>query len=130
MRALGLVGVWWGRPPGPRPTPPLAFVNRRKKPARGPAADQGVCPTMLHGLSSRPFSRESQAADVHRRLAPLIMTDNLATIHYSEIDRVIRTFAGLREVEAALRTTLYFCRDGTGPKRQLPGHFQRPKAYS
>jgi hypothetical protein len=69
MRALGLVGVWWGRPPGPRPTPPLAFVNRRKKPARGPAADQGVCPTMLYGLSSRPFSRESQAADVHRRLA-------------------------------------------------------------
>jgi mRNA interferase MazF len=36
----------------------------------------------------------------------VIMTDNLATIHYSEIDRVIETFAGLKEVDAALRTTL------------------------
>jgi len=36
----------------------------------------------------------------------IIMTDNLATIHYSEIDRVIGTFAGLKEIDAALRTTL------------------------
>jgi mRNA interferase MazF len=36
----------------------------------------------------------------------VIMADNLATIHYSEIDRVIGTFAGLKEIEAALRTTL------------------------
>jgi mRNA interferase MazF len=36
----------------------------------------------------------------------VIMTDNLATIHYSEIDRVIGTFAGLKEIDAALRTTL------------------------
>ena len=34
------------------------------------------------------------------------MTDNLATIHYSEIDRVIGTLAGLKEIDAALRTTL------------------------
>jgi mRNA interferase MazF len=36
----------------------------------------------------------------------VIMTDNLATIHDSEIDRVIGTFAGLKEIDAALRTTL------------------------
>src|ERR1039457_3598658 len=31
-------------------------------------------------------------------MASLIMTDNLATIHYSEIDRVIGTFAALNEI--------------------------------
>jgi hypothetical protein len=36
----------------------------------------------------------------------VIMTDNLATIRYSEIDRAIGTFTGLTEIEAALRTTL------------------------
>jgi len=36
----------------------------------------------------------------------VIMTDNLATIHYLEIDRVIGTFAGLKEIDSALRTTL------------------------
>jgi len=36
----------------------------------------------------------------------VIMTDNLATIHYSEIDRVIGALTGLRELDAALRTTL------------------------
>jgi hypothetical protein len=34
------------------------------------------------------------------------MTDNLATVHYSEIDSVIGTFPGVDEVDAALRTTL------------------------
>jgi mRNA interferase MazF len=36
----------------------------------------------------------------------VIMTDNLATIHYSEIDRAIGTFTQLKEIDAALRTTL------------------------
>jgi mRNA-degrading endonuclease toxin of MazEF toxin-antitoxin module len=36
----------------------------------------------------------------------VIMTDNLATIHYSEIDRTIGKFTGLEEIDAALRTTL------------------------
>jgi mRNA interferase MazF len=36
----------------------------------------------------------------------VIMTDNLATVHYSEIDRVIGTFTGTAELDAALRTTL------------------------
>lgn len=35
----------------------------------------------------------------------VVMTDNLATIHYSEIDRVIGTFAALKEIDAALRVT-------------------------
>jgi len=34
------------------------------------------------------------------------MTDNLATVHYSEIDCVIGTFTGVKEIDAALRTTL------------------------
>lgn len=34
------------------------------------------------------------------------MTDNLATVHYSEIDRVIGTLVGLKEIDSALRTTL------------------------
>jgi mRNA interferase MazF len=36
----------------------------------------------------------------------VIMTDNLATIHDSEIDRVIGTLRGIQEIDAALRTTL------------------------
>jgi mRNA interferase MazF len=36
----------------------------------------------------------------------IIMTDNLATIHHSEIDRIIGTVGGLKEIDAALRTTL------------------------
>jgi mRNA interferase MazF len=36
----------------------------------------------------------------------VIMTDNLATIHHSEIDRVLGSFAGMREIDVALRTTL------------------------
>ena len=36
----------------------------------------------------------------------VIMTDNLATIHFSEIDRMIGRLAGLKEIDEALRTTL------------------------
>jgi mRNA interferase MazF len=36
----------------------------------------------------------------------VIMTDNLATIHFSEIDRVIGRFGELKDIDAALRTTL------------------------
>jgi mRNA interferase MazF len=36
----------------------------------------------------------------------VIMTDNLATIHLSEIDRVIGTLPELAELDAALRSTL------------------------
>jgi mRNA interferase MazF len=36
----------------------------------------------------------------------VIMTDNLATILDSEIDRVIGTIGGMTEIDAALRTTL------------------------
>jgi mRNA-degrading endonuclease toxin of MazEF toxin-antitoxin module len=36
----------------------------------------------------------------------VIMTDNLATIRHSEIDRVIGALSVMTEVDAALRTTL------------------------
>jgi mRNA interferase MazF len=36
----------------------------------------------------------------------VIMTDNLATIHESEIDRAIGAFRGMNEIDAALRVTL------------------------
>ena len=36
----------------------------------------------------------------------VIMTDNLATIQYSEIDRILGAVAELGEIDAALRTTL------------------------
>jgi mRNA interferase MazF len=36
----------------------------------------------------------------------VIMTDNLATILDSEIDRIIGTFKGIPEIDTALRTTL------------------------
>ena len=36
----------------------------------------------------------------------VVMTDNLATIQHSEIDRIIGAFTGMNEIDAALRTTL------------------------
>jgi hypothetical protein len=36
----------------------------------------------------------------------VIMTDNLATIHHSEIDRVIGAFPDMSELDTALRATL------------------------
>jgi mRNA interferase MazF len=36
----------------------------------------------------------------------VVMADNLATIHYSEIDPVIGHFAEMNELDAALRMTL------------------------
>jgi mRNA interferase MazF len=36
----------------------------------------------------------------------VIMTDNLATVHHTEIDRVIGTLPDLTELDAALRVTL------------------------
>lgn len=42
------------------------------------------------------------------RLDSVIMTDNLATVHGSEIDRTIGFFGAMNAVDAALRTTLGF----------------------
>ena len=36
----------------------------------------------------------------------VIMTDNLATVHYSEMDRRIGVFSTMQEVDSALRSTL------------------------
>jgi mRNA interferase MazF len=46
------------------------------------------------------------ARDCGLLMDSVIMTDNLATILDSEIDRVIGTFRGLTEIEAALPMTL------------------------
>ncbi|MFN0166006.1 MAG: type II toxin-antitoxin system PemK/MazF family toxin [Bryobacteraceae bacterium] len=36
----------------------------------------------------------------------VVMTDNLVTVHNSEIDRVIGNFSGMTELDVALRATL------------------------
>jgi hypothetical protein len=36
----------------------------------------------------------------------VIVTDNLATVHYAEIDRVIGTFTDMGDVDVALLATL------------------------
>ena len=39
-------------------------------------------------------------------LDSVVMTDNLATIHTAEIDRIIGNLSGMEEVDEALRATL------------------------
>jgi mRNA interferase MazF len=60
------------------------------------------------GHSSRVVVRVSgaRANELGLLMDSVIMTDNLATVHYAEIDRVIGTFPGASELDAALRTTL------------------------
>jgi mRNA-degrading endonuclease toxin of MazEF toxin-antitoxin module len=36
----------------------------------------------------------------------VVMADNLATVHYAEIDRVIGSLPDMNDVDRALRTTL------------------------
>jgi mRNA interferase MazF len=59
------------------------------------------------GPPSRVIARVgSESADRSGLLMDsVIMTDNLATIRYSEIDRIIGTVTGLKEIDAALRAT-------------------------
>lgn len=60
------------------------------------------------GLPSRITVLASSEHASHSGLLmdSVIMTDNLATVHHSEIDRVIGTFPGTAELDAALRATL------------------------
>jgi mRNA-degrading endonuclease toxin of MazEF toxin-antitoxin module len=60
------------------------------------------------GLASRVVVRigSELASGSGLLMDSVVMTDNLATIHFSEIDRVIGTVGGMREIEAALRVTL------------------------
>ena len=80
----------------------------RRRPALVIQRDELSSNLARRGHASRIFvsrdSAEGKAAGL--RLDSVIMTDNLATIHDSEIDRDIGTFAGLKEIDAALRTTL------------------------
>ena len=60
------------------------------------------------GLPSRitvPASSEN-ARHSGLLMDSVITTDNLAAVHHSEIDRVIGTFPGTAEPDAALRATL------------------------
>ncbi len=58
------------------------------------------------GHPSRVFVRAGSQAGLGLLMDSLIMTDNVATIHDSEIDRVIGHFDGLTELNTALRATL------------------------
>jgi len=60
------------------------------------------------GHPSRAFVQAgSQRGSVQGLLMDsVMMTDNLATIHDSEIDRIIGHLDGLAELDTALRTTL------------------------
>ena len=60
------------------------------------------------GHPSRVIVRVDDQAAVGTGLLldSIIMTDNLATIHHSEIDRVIGSLGSMVEVDTALRATL------------------------
>jgi mRNA interferase MazF len=60
------------------------------------------------GHGSRVIVRIKSESAEHSGLLmdSVIMTDNLATVHHAEIDRVIGTLSELTELDAALRVTL------------------------
>jgi mRNA interferase MazF len=58
------------------------------------------------GHPSRVIARGESAKRSGLLMDSVIMTDNLATVRETEIDRVIGTFADLSALDAALRTTL------------------------
>ena len=60
------------------------------------------------GHPSRVIVRVDEPAAVASGLLldSVIMTDNLATIHHSEIDRTLGSLGSMTEVDAALRATL------------------------
>ena len=58
------------------------------------------------GHPSRVFVQAGSQGGLGLLIDSLIMTDNLATIHDSEIDRVIGHLHGLTELDTALRATL------------------------
>jgi mRNA interferase MazF len=59
------------------------------------------------GHPSRVVVRvDSESAKGAGLMDSVIMTDNLATIQYSEIDRILGAFSEPKALDAALRTTL------------------------
>jgi mRNA interferase MazF len=58
------------------------------------------------GHASRVFVRVSITRETGLLMDSVIMTDNLATVHDEEIDRVLGVLPDLSEVEASLRRTL------------------------
>jgi mRNA interferase MazF len=55
-------------------------------------------------ITVRPESEGAKASGL--LMESVIMTDNLATIQYSEIDRVIGNLPNLNEIDVTLRNTL------------------------
>jgi mRNA interferase MazF len=58
------------------------------------------------GHASRVFVQVASVRQSGLLMDSVIMTDNLATVHDGEIDRVIGALPDLTEVEASLRRTL------------------------
>lgn len=72
----------------------------------------------------RPGSESAKASGL--LMESVITTDNLATVRYAEIDRVIENIPDLTEIDAALRTSLELL---LGPPfRTLPHSRQGPSA--
>ncbi len=55
-------------------------------------------------VTVRPGSESAKGSGL--LMESVIMTDNLATVRYSEIDRVIGNLSDLTDLDVALRTTL------------------------
>ncbi len=58
------------------------------------------------GHSTRVVVRADTAKQSGLLMDSVIMADNLATIHYTEIDRIIGTLPDLTELDTALRIAL------------------------
>ena len=61
--------------------------------------------------SRTPEQSDSEARkripdEIGQLMDSVIISDNLATIHHSEIDQIISTFPAQAEIDAALRSTL------------------------
>ncbi|MDQ6706579.1 MAG: type II toxin-antitoxin system PemK/MazF family toxin [Acidobacteriota bacterium] len=102
--------------------PDANLITSKRRPALVVQADQlgtGLAQTIVAMITSnmaraghRSRVTVLRGSETGRRsgllMDSVIMTDNLATVHYSEIDRVIGTLAGMREVHVALRATLVY----------------------
>ena len=73
---------------------PVLLIDRKRWESPEPTVN--LVHDGLHQCSNRVVLIEADS---------VIMTDNLATIHYPEIDRVIGCLSVMAEVDEALRTT-------------------------
>jgi mRNA interferase MazF len=87
---------------------PALVVQADRLDAELPQTIVAMITTARAGHASRvtvlPGGESAKASGL--LMESVIMTDNLATVRYSEIDRVIGSLRDLTEIDAALRTTL------------------------